>query len=113
MKEEIKKIVDYNKEQLKNKKIKADSISKTALHFGPRHLCSQIVINKIKSNPIFGSNLFYVQPYKETFEKLGKKMAFNMWLAIKVEGLNLLTPSSKEIVLEVKYKDIEKIYVYS
>lgn len=67
LKEEIKKIVDYNKEQLKNKKIKADSISKTALHFGPRHLCSQIVINKIKSNPIFGSNLFYVQPYKETF----------------------------------------------
>ena len=36
-----------------------------------------------------------------------------MWLAIKVESLNLLTPSSKETVLELKYKDIEKIFVYS
>lgn len=85
--EEINKIISYNKEQLKEKKIKTDSVSKTALHFGHRHLCSQIVINKIKSNIIFGSNLFYVQPYKKTFEKLsgeGKKMAYNMWLAIKV-----------------------------
>lgn len=74
------------------------------------------MINKIKSNVIFGANLFYVQPYKKTFEKLsneGIKMAYNMWLAIKVEGLNLLTPSSKETVFELKYKDIEKIFVYS
>lgn len=44
-----------------------DSVSKTALYFGHRHLCSQIVLNKIKSNPIYGSNLFYVQPYKSTY----------------------------------------------
>ena len=87
LRDEILKIIEYNKEQLKNKKIKADSVSKTALYFGHRHLCSQIVINKIRSNPIFGSNLFYVQPYKATYDKLvdcGKKMAYNMWLAIKV-----------------------------
>ena len=91
-------------------------MSKTALYFGHRHLCSQIVINKIKSNPIYGSNLFYVQPYKNTYDKLvenGCKMAYNMWLAIKVECLNLLTPSSKETVLELKYSNIEKIFVYS
>jgi hypothetical protein len=44
-------------------------------------------MNKIKSNVIYGSNLFYVQPYKETYDKLineNKKMAYNMWLAIKV-----------------------------
>lgn len=96
--EEIEKIILYNRDQLKQKKIKIDSISKTSLHFGHRHLCSQIVLNKIKLNPIFGSNLFYVQPYKKTFEELsedGHKMAYNMWLAIKVEGLHLLTPSSK------------------
>lgn len=84
---EIKKIIEYNREQLKNKKIKADSVSKTALYFGHRHLCSQIVINKIKTNSIYGSNLFYVQPYKTTYDKLvkeGHKMAYNMWLAIKV-----------------------------
>lgn len=73
-------------------------------------------MNKIKSNVIYGSNLFYVQPYKETYDKLineNKKMAYNMWLAIKVQGLILLTPSSKETVLELKYHDIEKIFVYS
>lgn len=51
---------------------------------------------------IYGSNLFYVQPYKHTYTKLlaeGKNMAYNMWLAIKVEGLHILTPSSKETVL--------------
>lgn len=81
------KIIDYNREQLKNKKIKADSFSKTALYFGHKNLCGQIVINKIKSSPIYGSNLFYVQPYKTAYDKLvekGCKMAYNMWLAIKV-----------------------------
>jgi hypothetical protein len=34
------------------------------------------------------------------------KMAYNMWLAVKVESLNLLTPSSKETVMELKYTDI-------
>lgn len=116
MGQEINKIIDFNRDQLKNKKIKIDSVSKTALYFGHRHLCSQIVVNKIKNNPIYGSNLFYVQPYKSTYDKLTKenrKMAYNMWLAIKVESLNLLTPSSKETVLELHYKDIEKIFVYS
>ena len=69
---EINKIIDYNREQLKNKKIKADTVSKTALYFGHRHLCSQIVVNKIKNNPIYGSNLFYVQPYKSTYDMLIK-----------------------------------------
>jgi hypothetical protein len=83
---------------LKFNKIKADTASKTALYFGKKQLCSQIVLNKIKCNPIFGSNIFYVQPYTSTFEMLKKEkknMAFNMWLAIKVESLNLLTPSTK------------------
>ena len=109
IREEIDKIIEFNREQLKLKNIKMDSVSKTALYFGHSHLCSQIVVNKIKSNPIYGSNLFYVQPYKSSYEKLakeGRKMAYNMWLAIKVESLNLLTPSSKETVLELKYKDI-------
>ena len=84
---------------MKFNKIKTDTISKTALYFGHRHLASQIVLNKIKSNPIYGSNLFYIQPYKTTYEELKKedrKMAYNMWVALKVDSLNLLTPSSKE-----------------
>ena len=40
-------------------------------------------------------------------------MAYNMWLAVKVQSLTLLTPSSKEKVLELYYKDIDKIEVYS
>ena len=52
---------------MKNKLIKNDSPQKTALYFGHRHLASQIVLNKIKSNPIYGSNLFYVQPYKKIY----------------------------------------------
>jgi hypothetical protein len=67
LKTEIKKVIDYNKEQMKYNKIKTDTISKTALYFGHRHLASQIVLNKIKNNPIYGSNLFYVQPYKSTY----------------------------------------------
>jgi hypothetical protein len=102
LKDEIVKIIEFNMQEFKTKKIKNNSVSKAALNFGHRHLCSQIVTNLIKKNPIYGSNLFYVQPYKETHEKLqqeNRKMAYNMWLAVKVEGLNLLTPSSKETVL--------------
>lgn len=36
-----------------------------------------------------------------------------MWLAVKVDSLDLLTPSSKESVLNLKYTDIEKGDVYS
>ena len=36
-----------------------------------------------------------------------------MWLAIKVESLSLLTPSSKEAVFDLKYSDIEKVEVFS
>lgn len=114
--QEIKKVIAYNTEQLSQGRIRADTASKTALYFGHRHLCSQIVLNKIKTNPIFGSNIFYVQPHAATYKKLeegGLKVAYNMWLAIKVEALNLLTPSSKESVLELQYKDISKIEVYS
>ena len=74
------------------------------------------MLNKIRSNSIYGSNLFYVQPYKLTYDDLvgkGLKMAYNMWLAIKFESLTLLTPSSKETVLELEYKNIEKTEVYS
>lgn len=83
---------------MKNRQIKNDSPQKTALYFGHRHLASQIVLNKIKSNPIYGSNLFYVQPYKtiyEEFKTQGLKMSYNMWLAVKVDSISLLTPSSK------------------
>lgn len=52
---------------MKFNKIRTDSHAKMALYFGHRHLASQIVLNKIKSNPIYGSNLFYVQPYKKTY----------------------------------------------
>jgi hypothetical protein len=40
-------------------------------------------------------------------------VAYNMWLAIKIESLSLLTPSSKESVFELRYADIEKVEVYS
>lgn len=68
LQEEIKKVIEYNKEQMKRNKIRTDTHSKMALYFGHRHLASQIVLNKIKSNPIYGSNLFYIQPYKKTYE---------------------------------------------
>lgn len=87
------------------------------MYFGHRHLASQIVLNKIKASPIYGSNLFYVQPYKKTYEELKEqqslKMAYNMWLAVKVDSLSLLTPSSKESQFEMKYTEIEKTNVYS
>ena len=80
--QEVQKIITYNQTQVQtNSRIKLDTVSKTALYFGPRHLASQIVLNKIKSNQIYGSNLFYVQPYKTTYENLiksGKKVAYNM-----------------------------------
>lgn len=66
--EQLKKVIEYNEQQVKHSKIKNDSPQKTALYFGHRHLASQIVLNKIKSNHIYGSNLFYVQPYKKTYE---------------------------------------------
>jgi hypothetical protein len=87
-----------------------------SLYFGNKHLCSQIVINKIKANSIFGSNLFYVQPHSSCYKKLeeqGLKVAYNMWLAVKLESLDLLTPSSKEFILELKYNEIEKVTVFS
>ncbi len=65
---QIKSAIQYNKEQIKYNKIKADTMSKTALYFGHRHMASKIVLNKIKSNPVYGSNLFYIQPYKKTYE---------------------------------------------
>lgn len=83
---------------MKSNKIKTDIPLKMALHFGHRHLASQIVLNRVKSNPIYGSNLFYVQPYKKTYEELkttSTKIAYNMWLAVKVDSISLLTPSSK------------------
>jgi hypothetical protein len=40
-------------------------------------------------------------------------MAYNMWLALKVDSLSLLTPSSKESQFELKYSDIDKANVYS
>lgn len=83
---------------MKHNKIKTDIPLKMSLHFGHRHLASQIVLNRIKSNTIYGSNLFYVQPYKKTYEELKQeslKMEYNMWLAVKVDSISLLTPSSK------------------
>lgn len=91
-------MIQYNEEQLRHNKIKSNIQSKMALHFGHRHLASQVVLNKIKANPIYGSNLFYVQPYKKTYEELASlslKMSYNMWLAVKVDSLSLLTPSCK------------------
>jgi len=83
---------------MKNNRIKTDIPLKMALHFGHRHLASQIVLNRIKMNSLYGSNLFYVQPYKKTYEELktsALKIAYNMWLAVKVDSISLLTPSSK------------------
>lgn len=114
--EEIEKVIAYNRQQLALGKIRADTVSKQSLYFGHKHLCSQIVLNKIKTNPIFGSNLFYVQPHSLTYNKLHQRqlnVAYNMWLAVKVESVDLLTPSSKESILELKYADIGKIEVFS
>lgn len=85
--EEIEKVITHNREKLRHDKIRADTVSKQSLYFGHKHLCSQIVLNKIKTNPIFGSNLFYVQPHANCYKKLeerGLKVAYNMWLAVKV-----------------------------
>jgi hypothetical protein len=60
------------------------------------------VLNKIRVNPIFGSNLFYVQPHNTCYKKLEQKQlkaSFNMWLAVSVESVKLLSPSSKESIL--------------
>ena len=114
--EEIEKVIDYNRAQLHSNRIKADTVSKMALYFGHKHLCSQIVLNKIKGNPIFGSNIFYVQPHSSCYRKLeeeGLKVAYNMWLAVKIESISLLTPSSKESIFELSYTDIEKVEVFS
>ena len=70
LREEIDKVIEYNRGQLKQNKIKADTVSKMASYFGHKHLCSQIVLNKIKANPIFGSNIFYVQPHSTCYKKL-------------------------------------------
>lgn len=40
-------------------------------------------------------------------------MSFNMWLAVSVNSLKLLSPSSKESVLELRYEDIGKTEVFS
>jgi hypothetical protein len=53
---------------MKNKRIRTDTQSKVSLYFGYRHLASQLVLSKIKENSVYGSNLFYVQPYKKTYE---------------------------------------------
>jgi hypothetical protein len=61
-------------------------------------MCYQIVMNKIKSNPLYNSNLFYVQPHESTLAKLQKEKiptAHNMWLAIKPECMGVLKPSTK------------------
>ena len=107
--EQLKKVIEYNQLQIKQNVIKNDSPQKTALYFGHRHLSSQIVLNKIKSNQIYGSNLFYVQPYKKTYEQLKNqslKMSYNMWLAVKVDSISLLTPSSKQSQFQLKYTDV-------
>jgi hypothetical protein len=114
--EEIKRVADHNRQQHREGKLQAESVSRQNLYFHPRHLCSQVVLNKIKSNPLFGSNLFYVQPYSVThahLEQKGLKVSFNMWLAVSVDSLQLLSPSSKESVLELKYEDIGKTEVFS
>lgn len=62
-------------------------------------MCYQIVLNKIKPNALYNSNLFYVQPHDTTLEMLEKQhiqIAHNMWLAITPECLAVLKPSTKE-----------------
>lgn len=68
--EEMEGIAKHNRSQLKEGKLQAESVSKQSLYFGLRHLCSQVVLNKIKANPLFGSNLFYVQPHNATYARL-------------------------------------------
>jgi hypothetical protein len=62
-------------------------------------MCYQIVINKIKSNALYNSNVFYVQPHESTIlklEKEGIQTAHNMYLAIKPQCMGVLKPSTKE-----------------
>jgi hypothetical protein len=96
--EEISKVAEHNKQQHRMGKLNADTVSRQSLYFTHKHLCSQVVINKIKTNHLFGTNLFYVQPHNYTYAKLekkGLKASFNMWLAVSVDSLQLLSPSSK------------------
>ena len=65
-------------------------------------LCYQIIMNKIKTNFLFGSNLFYIQPHESLGNLLPHvQLPHNMWLAIKLEGISLLKPSNKEPVFDI------------
>jgi hypothetical protein len=84
------------------------------VHFEHRHICSLLAISKISTNCTFGANLFYVQLTRETYDKLekqGKSTMYNMWLGIKVATLFLMSPSSREMGLEVQLSDIERVVV--
>jgi hypothetical protein len=64
--DEISKIVNDNRNRVQTKSIRQNS----PIHFEHRHICSLLAISKIRSNQIYGSNLFYVQLTRETYEKL-------------------------------------------
>lgn len=51
--------LDYRTQQRKTEKKRMKNES--PVHFGHRHICSLLAIKKIQENPLFSSNLFYVQ----------------------------------------------------
>ena len=80
---------------------------KTNLFLNKAYLCYQIIMNKISSNFLFSSNLFYIEIHKSLNNLLPTiRLSYNMWLAIKLEGVSLLKPFNKEPVFEIKYQDI-------
>jgi hypothetical protein len=55
--------IDELKTHNMNKLSEAKSNTKIKLLIEKECLCYQMVMNKIKSNPLYSSNLFYVQPH--------------------------------------------------
>lgn len=91
------------------------SNTKIKLLIEKEFLCYQMVMNKIKSNPLYSSNLFYVQPHDDTlkkFEKEGIETAHNMWLAIRLEGMSVLKPSTRATLFEIQYNEVDSKKVY-
>ena len=79
--EEISAMKKYNENNVAN--IKKDI--KIKLFTDKTCLCYQIVMNKIRTNLLFGSNLFYIQPHESLNTLLpSAQLSHNMWLAIKL-----------------------------
>jgi len=68
--DKIRKEIDALKEHNVAKLAKAKPSYRLELLIEKEFMCYQIVLNKIKTNPLYNSNLFYVQPHDSTLSRL-------------------------------------------